>query len=685
MNILKLDNITYKIEIFQPALIIYIRSRFYYTQNNRQKEKYTITICNFATSNIGMGQNIYEILKRYWGYDTFRPLQEDIINSVLTGNDTLGLMPTGGGKSLTFQVPVLAMDGICLVITPLIALMKDQVDNLRARDIKAAYLYSGLTRHETIVTLENCIFGKYKFLYISPERLSNDLFLSKVKAMKVSLLVVDEAHCISQWGYDFRPSYIKIADIRTLFPDVPVLALTATATPQVVEDIQEKLHFKKGKVFQKSFFRPNLSYVVRYGENKIQQLIHILNRVPGSAIIYVRSRQKTKEIAEELRRFKISADFYHAGLKSEDKNRKQQSWKEDHCRVIVATNAFGMGIDKPDVRLVIHLDLPNSPEEYYQEAGRAGRDGLQAYAVILYANADKVKLEKRIRDMFPEREFISRVYEALGNFLQVAVGSGMNSVFDFNLNTFCKTFKFPILPTFNALKILEQAQYIEFTEEVESLSRVMITVQRDELYKLQTDDSEKEELLQCLLRSYTGLFADYVFIQEDLLSRRSGLSPQEVYENLIYFSKQHILHYIPQKRTPFIIYTTPREDLKYLSIPRNVYEERKERFSHRIHSMLEYVLHDKKCRTQILLNYFGETFNRECRLCDICLQQKSGELTSGDFSRIEKEIYKLLQADKCSLDTIIARIPLSQEKIVETLRFLCDEQFVQVKDGLYYI
>ena len=393
----------------------------------------------------------------------------------------------------------------------------------------------------------------------------------------------------------------------------------------------------------------------------------------------------TKEIAEELRRFKISADFYHAGLKSEDKNRKQQSWKEDHCRVIVATNAFGMGIDKPDVRLVIHLDLPNSPEEYYQEAGRAGRDGLQAYAVILYANADKVKLEKRIRDMFPEREFISRVYEALGNFLQVAVGSGMNSVFDFNLNTFCKTFKFPILPTFNALKILEQAQYIEFTEEVESLSRVMITVQRDELYKLQTDDSEKEELLQCLLRSYTGLFADYVFIQEDLLSRRSGISPQEVYENLIYFSKQHILHYIPQKRTPFIIYTTPREDLKYLSIPRNVYEERKERFSHRIHSMLEYVLHDKKCRTQILLNYFGETFNRECRLCDICLQQKSGELTSGDFSRIEKEIYKLLQADKCSLDTIIARIPFSQEKIVETLRFLCDEQFVQVKDGLYYI
>lgn len=420
MNILKLDNITYKIENFQPVSIIYIRSRFYYVQNNRQKEKYAVTICNFATSNIGMGQNIYEILKRYWGYDTFRPLQEDIINSVLTGNDTLGLMPTGGGKSLTFQVPVLAMDGICLVITPLIALMKDQVDNLRARDIKAAYLYSGLTRHETIVTLENCIFGKYKFLYISPERLSNDLFLSKVKAMKVSLLVVDEAHCISQWGYDFRPSYIKIADIRTLFPDVPVLALTATATPQVVEDIQEKLHFKKGKVFQKSFFRPNLSYVVRYGENKIQQLIHILNRVPGSAIIYVRSRQKTKEIAEELRRFKISADFYHAGLKSEDKNRKQQSWKEDHCRVIVATNAFGMGIDKPDVRLVIHLDLPNSPEEYYQEAGRAGRDGLQAYAVILYANADKVKLEKRIRDMFPEREFISRVYEALGNFLQVA-------------------------------------------------------------------------------------------------------------------------------------------------------------------------------------------------------------------------------------------------------------------------
>lgn len=370
-----------------------------------------------------MEQTIHEILKRYWGYDKFRPLQEEIIESVLAGKDTLGLMPTGGGKSLTFQVPALAMDGICLVITPLIALMKDQVDNLRARDIKAAYLYSGLTRHETIVTLENCIFGKYKFLYVSPERLSAELFLSKLKAMKVSLLVVDEAHCISQWGYDFRPSYIKIADIRTLLPRVPVLALTATATPKVSKDIQEKLNFKTENLFQKSFFRPNLSYVIRRGENKIQQLVHILNRVPGSAIVYVRSRQKTKEIVEELRRFGISADFYHAGLKSEDKNQKQQMWKEDHCRVIVSTNAFGMGIDKPNVRLVVHLDLPNSPEEYYQEAGRAGRDGFQAYAVILYANADKTKLEKRIRDMFPERDFIFRVYEALGNYLQIAVGA----------------------------------------------------------------------------------------------------------------------------------------------------------------------------------------------------------------------------------------------------------------------
>lgn len=632
-----------------------------------------------------MEQSIYEILKRYWGYDKFRPLQEEIIESVLAGKDTLGLMPTGGGKSLTFQVPALVTDGICLVITPLIALMKDQVDNLRARDIKAAYLHSGLTRRETVVTLENCIFGKYKFLYVSPERLSAELFLSKLKAMKVSLLVVDEAHCISQWGYDFRPSYIKIADIRSLLPDVPVLALTATATPKVAKDIQEKLHFKTDNIFQKSFFRPNLSYVVRRGENKIQQLVHILNRVPGSAIVYVRSRQRTKEIAEELRRFQISADFYHAGLKSEDKNQKQQMWKDDCCRVIVSTNAFGMGIDKPDVRLVVHLDLPNSPEEYYQEAGRAGRDGLQAYAVILYANVDKTKLEKRIRDMFPEREFISRVYEALGNSLQIAVGAGLDAVFDFNLNSFCKTFKFPILPTFNALKILEQAQYIEFTEEENSQSRIMITVQRDELYKLQVTDSRKEELLQCLLRSYTGLFSDYIFIQEDLLSKRTGLSSQEVYEGLIYFSKQHILHYIPKKRTPFIIYTTSREDLKYLSIPRNVYEERKDRFTHRIYSMLEYVLHDKKCRTQILLNYFGETFDKECGLCDICLEQKSGKLTAGDFGRIENEIRILLQQNECTLDKIVESLPFPQEKIIETLRFLCDERFIQVKDGFYYI
>lgn len=424
----------------------------------------------------------HKILKQYWGYDEFRPLQEDIIHSVSQGKDTLGLMPTGGGKSLTFQVPAMAMEGLCLVVTPLIALMKDQVDNLRQRNIKSLAVYSGMTRQEIITTLENAIFGDYKFLYVSPERLATQLFLSKLRDMNVCLLVVDESHCISQWGYDFRPSYLKIAAIREHLPGVPVLALTATATPEVIDDIQEQLHFSKKNVFRKSFERKNLAYIVRNTENKPEELVRLLEKIKGSTIIYVRSRQKTKEMSDFLIQQGFSADFYHAGLRSEDKSRKQSCWKNNEKRIIVCTNAFGMGIDKPDVRLVVHTDLPNSVEEYFQEAGRAGRDGEKAFAVVLYHKNDTVKLKKRIRDEFPEREFISQVYDSLAYFFQVAEGFGVGMVYDFNIQQFCATYKYPLLPTHNALRILDLAGYIEYTDEIDNRSRLMFTVYRDDLY-----------------------------------------------------------------------------------------------------------------------------------------------------------------------------------------------------------
>ena len=631
-----------------------------------------------------MQELIRDILKQYWGYDEFRPLQEDIILSVLQGKDTLGLMPTGGGKSITFQVPALAVEGIALVITPLIALMKDQVDNLRKRGIKAAYIHSGITRREMIVTLENCIYGRFKFLYISPERLSTSLFRQKLKELPVSFIVVDEAHCISQWGYDFRPSYLQIASIREQLPGIPVLALTATATPEVVKEIQDKLLFRKENVYKKSFRRSNLIYVVRKGENKIQELLRVLHRVPGSAIVYVRSRKKTKEIAGELIRNGINADYYHAGLSIEDKNLKQQRWTCNDCRVIVATNAFGMGIDKADVKTVIHFDLPNSPEEYYQEAGRAGRNGEKSYAVILYSKSDKASLKRRLSDLFPEKEFILRIYEAAGNFLNVAIGYGKDELYEFNLNTFCKTFKFPVLQTFNALKILTQAGYIEFVEEEETLSRVMMQMKKDELYSLPKEDPVADCILQCLLRSYTGLFADYVFINEELLRQRTNLTQQEIYEGLIRLNRLHVLHYIPRKRTPFILYTAGREEPRHLIIPKKVYEERKERFEHRINSMLQYVAEDERCRGNMLLQYFGEKTGEECGNCDICISRRSEKLSSARFGRIESDIRRILDQGPCERARLIEILPYPREQVIETLRFLCDEEYINCEAGHTY-
>lgn len=624
-----------------------------------------------------------QILRDYWGYDSFRTLQEEIIQSVWEGRDTLGLMPTGGGKSLTFQVPVMGMKGICLVVTPLIALMKDQVDNLRERGIKAAAVYSGMSRDEIITTLENCIFGDFKFLYVSPERLSSDIFITKLQAMDVCLLVVDESHCISQWGYDFRPSYLKIADIRHLLEGVPVLALTATATAEVVDDIQERLLFRDRNLFRTSFLRENLSYVVRTADNKVGELSHILQTVPGSSIVYVRSRKQTKEIAHTLQKVGISADYFHAGLSHEEKNLKQNSWKNGERRVIVATNAFGMGIDKADVRTVVHMDLPNSPEEYFQEAGRAGRDGERSYAVILYAKADSVKLRKRITDAFPEREFIVRVYEALGNYYQVAVGAGFGNAYDFSLHEFCIPFKFPFLQAHHALKILELAGYIEYTEEIDLRSRVRFLIYRDEMYTLQLE-REMDELLHTLLRNYTGLFSDDVYIDESLLAARTGKSRSEVCEMLIALSRMRYIRYIPQKKTPFIVFTTSREDSQFVSIPRTVYEERKKRFEKRILSMIDYVEEGDVCRSRMLLIYFGEKNPKDCGYCDVCLRRNEVGVTNYLFRLMRKKIlaqFKLEQTLRLNmLVEQVADGEGDQEQVIKVIRFLVDSGELELHD-----
>lgn len=625
----------------------------------------------------------HQTLKQYWGYTSFRPLQEDIIQSVYNRHDTLGLMPTGGGKSLTFQVPVMAMEGICLVVTPLIALMKDQVDNLKERGIKAAAVYSGMTRESIITTLENCIFGNFKFLYVSPERLTSDIFLIKLQAMNVCMLAVDESHCISQWGYDFRPSYLNIAEIRKHLPGVPVLALTATATKEVTADIQAKLLFEKTNVFRKSFERKNLSYVVRYSENKIGELINILNSVSGTSIVYVRSRKGTQEIAETLLKKGINASYFHAGLSHEVKILKQNQWKDNTCRVIVSTNAFGMGIDKSDVRLVIHMDLPNSLEEYYQEAGRAGRDEQKSYAIILWNKQDTINLKKRITDSFPTKEYILRVYESLANYFQVAAGSGRGLVVDFNLFDFCNSFHLSALQTHHALKILELAGYIEYTDEIDNRSRLKFRIFRNELYNLHLA-KDYDQLIHAILRNYTGVFTDDVYIDESFLGAKVNKSRQEVYEMLTNLSKSKYINYVPQKKTSFIIYTTSREENQFVFIPKSVYEKRRKRFKGRINAMIEYVEKENICRSRILLNYFDESNTKDCGICDVCLQKSKTGLSNFEFENIksllldcftDKAHFRLNELINCTKGYIT-----DSEKVITVLRFLIEEEVFDLDD-----
>jgi len=615
----------------------------------------------------------YKVLKTYWGYDSFRPLQEDIIHSVASGKDTLGLMPTGGGKSLTFQVPVMQTEGICIVITPLIALMKDQVDNLKQRGIKAAAVYSGMSRNEIITALENCIFGNYKFLYISPERISTDLFRSKLLHMNVCLLVVDEAHCISQWGYDFRPSYLRISEIRNSFPHVPLLALTATATPAIIDDIQEKLEFKEKNVFQKSFERKNIAYIIRKTEDKLFETIRILRKVQGTGIVYVRSRKRTVELARELQQQGINADFFHAGINPEEKNRKQNNWKNNDCRIMVCTNAFGMGIDKPDVRVVIHYEMPASPEEYFQEAGRAGRDEQKAYAIALYSEKDTEKLKKRIRDEYPDREFIKNVYEKLACYFQIAEHSGFQTSHNFELEKFCSVFKFSFTQVHYALKLLQLSEYIEYAEEPDKQSKLMFTVRRDDLYHYSEFDKKTEELIQIILRSYTGLFAEYVNINEELLAQRSGMSRNEVYEILKALSALKIIHYIPAQNTPKITYLQNREDKKYLSIPRSVYEDRKSRLEERIRYIIEYGKRENKCRSRLLLEYFGETKAKDCGQCDVCLRKNEGGLSNYKFNIISEKIFCKISGQDCKITELTDEPEFSKEQIIQVIRYLSDK------------
>ena len=624
------------------------------------------------------------ILKQYWGYDSFRGIQEDIIRSIGQGRDTLGLMPTGGGKSITFQVPALAQEGLCLVITPLIALMKDQVQNLRQRGIRALAIYSGMSKQDILVTLENAIFGNYKFLYISPERLATDIFRTKLAKMKICMITVDESHCISQWGYDFRPAYLKIAEVRRMLPGVPVLALTATATPEVVTDIQKRLEFREENVFRMSFERKNLAYIVRRTNDKAKELLHILQRMPGSAIIYVRNRRRTKEVTEYLMKQGITADFYHAGLDDATKDIRQHRWQKGESRVMVATNAFGMGIDKPDVRLVLHLDLPDSLEAYFQEAGRAGRDGQKAYAIILYSPSDKATLRKRIPDSFPEKDYILDVYEHLQYYYQMAMGDGKDCVREFDIEDFCRKFKYFPVPVDSALKILTQAGYIEYTDEQDNASRLLFTLRREELYKLRELGEPTEKLIQIILRSYTGLFTDYAFINEDSLAVRAQLTRQQVYESLIRLAKLRIVSYIPRKKTPYIIYTRERMDISQMRITPAVYEERKARYERRIQAMVDYVEECHICRSRMLLRYFGEKNEHNCGQCDTCIQ-RAHEHPSPTPSLQAEAICQVLAENPLTPAELRDKLNADKDQLNELLHQLADNHRIITQNGMLQI
>ena len=629
-----------------------------------------------------MKSSYRQILNRYWGYDDFRGIQQQIIESIGSGHDTLGLMPTGGGKSITFQVPALSMEGVCLVVTPLIALMKDQVQHLQRLGIRAEAIYSGLQQNDILRILENCIFGGVKLLYVSPERLSSPLFQTKLRHMRISFITVDEAHCISQWGYDFRPSYLEIAKIRDIHPEAPVLALTATATPAVVDDIILKLKARDKQeetsfhVFRMSFERKNLTYLVSQTHDKPEELVHLFQLYPGAAIVYVRSRRRAREVAEHLMEAGLSATFYHAGLDHAEKDKRQEDWQQDRTRIMVATNAFGMGIDKPDVRLVVHYDCPDSIEAYFQEAGRAGRDGLPAQAILLYNHGDRAKLERRISEVFPEKDYIRQVYEHLAYFFQIATGDGYGVSREFNIELFCQRFHHFPIRVHAALQLLERAGYIEYDEEADHQARVRFLVSRDDLYRLNQVSDQEERVIVALLRSYGGLFADYGFIDESIVAQQAGLTPPQTYEILKALSQRHLLHFIPQRNMPYIRYMQRREDSENVQLPPAVYEERLAQYKERIHAMIHYAQSDHPCRSRQLLAYFGEHSDHNCGQCDVCRS------TAEEAPSATQHILQLLSDRKAHPVSELATLPYPQDAINAAVAELISEEYIQQRDGL---
>ena len=636
-------------------------------------------------------ENYQLLLKKFWGYDDFRGVQREIIESIGSGHDTLGLMPTGGGKSITFQVPAMAMKGVCIVITPLIALMKDQVNHLHRQGIRAAAIYSGMQHDDILRTLENCILGSTKLLYVSPERLSSQLFQKKLSHMQVSFITVDEAHCISQWGYDFRPSYLEIANIRHLLPDAPVLALTATATPKVIDDIQDKLtrHADAtGKpvtpdfhVFRMSFERKNLTYFVRHTPDKHYELIHILEGLSGSAIVYVRSRRHAREIAEHLCEAGLSATFYHAGLEHTEKDRRQRDWQHDRVRIMVATNAFGMGIDKPDVRVVVHYDCPDSLEAYFQEAGRAGRDGQPAQAILLYNASDTGKVLKRIDDTYPPRDYIKEVYEHLAYYYQIATGDGYGVCREFNMDEFCQRFHHFPIRVHAALQILQRAGYIEYDEEADNQARVHFLVRREDLYRLDRVTPDEERVIISLLRNYGGLFADYGYIDEGFVAQQAGLTQPQTYDTLKALAGRRLIDFIPRKQVPYIRYMQRREDKAYIHLSREIYEDRVEQYRLRIQAMLHYAQSDDCCRSRQLLAYFGETDAKDCHQCDVCLANEGRLVTRQGQQDACQKIATLLADKKRHHLTELLRLQVPTEELDAALAHLVQEEKVFQEDG----